>query len=67
MYLDHRITIKIARVLDLVDMSALLLDANGSVNVRWSPSGKITLPLASRSSADMSTKSSTRAIFIVMR
>ena len=31
MYLDHRITIKIARILDMVDMSALLLDANGSV------------------------------------
>lgn len=31
MYLDHRITVKIARILDMVDMSALLLDAAGNV------------------------------------
>ena len=31
MYLDHRITIKIARILDMIDLSALLLDANGNV------------------------------------
>ena len=31
MYLDHRITIKIARILDMVDMSALLLDQGGNV------------------------------------
>lgn len=31
MYLDHRITLKIARVLDMIDLSALLLDANGNV------------------------------------
>ena len=31
MYLDHRITVKIARILDMVDMSALLLDAGGAV------------------------------------
>ena len=31
MYLDHRITVKIARILDMVDMSALLLDSSGNV------------------------------------
>ena len=31
MYLDHRVTVKIARVLNMIDMSALLLDANGNV------------------------------------
>ena len=31
MYLDHRITVKIARILDMVDLSALLLDMNGNV------------------------------------
>ena len=31
MYLDHHITVKIARILDMVDMSALLLDASGNV------------------------------------
>ena len=31
MYLDHRITLKIARILDMIDLSALLLDANGNV------------------------------------
>ena len=30
MYLDHRITMKIARVLDMVDLSAMLMDANGN-------------------------------------
>ena len=31
MYLDHRITLKIARILNMIDMSALLLDAGGNV------------------------------------
>ena len=44
MYLDHRITIKIARVLDMVDMSALLLDANGSVILPEGDQRVFTLP-----------------------
>ena len=31
MYLDHRVTVKIARILNMVDMSALLLDNSGNV------------------------------------
>ena len=31
MYLDHRVTIKIARILNMIDMSALLLDNSGNV------------------------------------
>lgn len=31
MYLDHRVTVKIARILDMIDLSALLLDFNGNV------------------------------------
>ena len=31
MYLDHRVTVKIARILNMIDMSALLLDSNGNV------------------------------------
>ena len=31
MYLDHRITSKVARILDMIDLNALLLDANGNV------------------------------------
>lgn len=30
-YLDHRITLKIARILNMIDLSALLLDASGNV------------------------------------
>ena len=33
MYLDHRITVKIARILDMVDMSALLLDERKILNL----------------------------------
>ena len=29
MYLDHRVTIKIARILNMIDQSALLLDNSG--------------------------------------
>ena len=31
MYLDHRVTVKIARILNMIDMSALLLDSSGNV------------------------------------
>ena len=44
MYLDHRITIKIARVLDMVDMSALLLDSNGNVILPEGDQRTFTLP-----------------------
>ena len=44
MYLDHRMTIKIARILDMVDMSALLLDANGSVILPEGDQRVFTLP-----------------------
>ena len=44
MYLDHRITIKIARILDMVDMSALLLDVNGNVILPEGDQRVFTLP-----------------------
>ena len=31
MYLDHRVTAKITRILEQIDMSALLMDGNGTV------------------------------------
>ena len=31
MYLDHRVTAKITRILEQIDMSALLMDSNGTV------------------------------------
>ena len=44
MYLDHRITIKIARILDMVDLSALLLDADGNVILPEGDQRVFTLP-----------------------
>ena len=44
MYLDHRITGKIARILDMVDMSALLLDASGSVILPEGDQRSFTMP-----------------------
>ena len=44
MYLDHRVIAKIARTLDQIDMSALLLDANGSVLVPEGDHRQFTLP-----------------------
>ena len=44
MYLDHRITVKIARILDMVDLSALLLDAEGSVILPEGDRRMFTLP-----------------------
>ena len=34
MYLDHRVTVKIARVLNMIDLSALLLDSSGNVTAK---------------------------------
>ena len=44
MYLDHRITVKIARILDMVDMSALLLDASGNVILPEGDQRVFTIP-----------------------
>ena len=44
MYLDHRITVKIARVLDMIDMSALLLDNAGNVILPEGDQRVFTLP-----------------------
>lgn len=44
MYLDHRITVKIARILDMIDMSALLLDNGGSVILPEGDQRMLTLP-----------------------
>ena len=44
MYLDHRITVKIARILDMIDLSALLLDFNGNVVLPEGDSRTLTMP-----------------------
>lgn len=53
MYLDHRITLKIARILDMIDLSALLLDANGNVIVPEGDSRVLNLPEAIRNNPTM--------------
>ncbi len=44
MYLDHRITVKIARILDMIDFSALLLDYNGNVILPEGDTRTLTMP-----------------------
>ena len=53
MYLDHRITLKIARVLDMIDLSAFLLDANGNVILPEGDQRVFNLPEAIRSNPTM--------------
>jgi len=44
MYLDHRVTVKIARVLNMIDLSALLLDASGNVILPEGDQRTFTIP-----------------------
>ena len=44
MYLDHRITAKIARILDMVDFSAFMLDISGNVILPEGDSRSFTMP-----------------------
>lgn len=44
MYLDHRVTVKIARVLNMIDMSALLLDSSGNVILPEGDARTFTIP-----------------------
>ena len=44
MYLDHRVTVKIARVLNMIDMSALLLDFSGNVILPEGDQRTFTIP-----------------------
>ena len=44
MYLDHRVTVKIARILSMIDMSALLLDASGNVILPEGDHRTFTIP-----------------------
>ena len=44
MYLDHRVTVKIARVLNMIDMSALLLDSSGNVILPEGDQRTFTIP-----------------------
>lgn len=50
MYLDHRVTARIARTLEQIDMSALLLDTNGSVILPEGDRRQFTIPEELRSS-----------------
>ena len=60
MYLDHRITVKIARILDMIDLSALLLDFNGNVILPEGDSRTLTMP------KELLQKNADRAIRIPM-
>ena len=53
MYLDHRITSKIARILDMIDLSALLLDSNGNVILPEGDQRTFNLPEAVRKDPTM--------------
>lgn len=44
MYLDHRIMAKISNILERIDMSALLMDSNGSVVLPEGDNRQLTLP-----------------------
>lgn len=44
MYLDHRVTVKIARILNMIDMSALLLDSAGNVILPEGDPRTFTIP-----------------------
>ena len=44
MYLDHRVTVKIARVLNMIDLSALLLDTSGNVILPEGDQRTFTIP-----------------------
>lgn len=48
MYLDHRVTIKIARILNMIDLSALLLDNAGNVILPEGDQRVLNLPDAIR-------------------
>ena len=44
MYLDHRVTTKIARVLNMIDVNALLLDNTGAIILPEGDSRTLNLP-----------------------
>ena len=44
MYLDHRVTAKITRILEQIDMSALLMDGNGTVVLPEGDNRQLSLP-----------------------
>ena len=46
MYLDHRITVKIARILDMIDLDAFLMDGNGNVVLPEGDQRVFTIPEA---------------------
>lgn len=44
MYLDHRVTAKITQILEQIDMSALLMDSNGTVVLPEGDNRQLSLP-----------------------
>ena len=44
MYLDYRVTARIARILNMIDMSALLLDSGGNVLLPEGDQRTFTIP-----------------------
>ena len=53
MYLDHRVTTKIARVLNMIDVNALLLDNTGAIILPEGDSRTLNLPDAIRQNPTM--------------
>ena len=53
MYLDHRVTTKIARVLNMIDVNALLLDNTGAIILPEGDSRTLNLPEAIRQNPTM--------------
>ncbi len=53
MYLDHRVTMKIARILNMIDVSALLLDYNGAIILPEGDNRTLNLPEAVRQNPTM--------------
>ena len=52
MYLDHRVTTKIARILNMIDVNALLLDNSGAVILPEGDTRSLNLPDAVRHESD---------------
>ncbi len=53
MYLDHRVTTKIARILNMIDVNALLLDNSGAVILPEGDTRSLNLPDAVRQNPTM--------------
>ena len=53
MYLDHRVTVKLARILNMIDLNSLLLDNAGNVILPEGDQRVLNLPEAIRQNPTM--------------